>query len=572
MFARLNYFWGPMKNALSMGVAAIGICLHLMSCSQQTQPPAKLEVSESIQPKLVVGIVVDQMRYDYIYRYWNDYKDDGFKKMIADGFNCRNHHFGYAPTYTGPGHASVYTGTTPSVHGIIGNNWYDRDVDSVIYCSSDDQVAGVGTTSSAGQMSPHRLISSTMIEELELFTNGRSKTVGISLKDRGAILPVGGAGDAAYWFVGSTEGNWVSSTTYMEKLPAWVDSFNSNGLCDAYLKEGWHLLRDASEYDESLADNNPYEGKFTGLDRPVFPYQLDELAAQNGNYDIIKSTPHGNNLTMQFAMAAIEGEEMGQDEHMDFLAVSFSSTDYVGHRFGVQAIEAQDTYLRLDEDLASFFEYLDDKVGQGEYLVFLTADHGAVHVPSYLDHMGVPSGYWRPANMVEDVKAALDELLGPGNYVTNYSNDQFFLNYEAIDSTDYYVDEVEDFIVDMVMQYEGVMDARASWNLKLDVNDGVGGIYHRGHCPTRSGNVQVILKPGWLQYSTMTGTSHGSPHAYDTHVPFLLYGWNINPGSTVKQTYIRDIAPTICTLTNIQMPNGTTGRPVQAVFSKKKSK
>lgn len=548
--------------------------LLLSACGKTKQSVAQADPAPtSLQPKLVVGIVVDQMRYDYLYRYWNDYGNDGFKKLLDEGFSCENHHFGYAPTYTGPGHASVYTGTTPSVHGIISNDWYDHVIDTSVYCTSDPNATSVGTLTSAGKMSSHRLVTSTMCEELELFTNSRSKTVGISLKDRGAILPIGGAGDAAYWFTGGTEGNWISSNAYMDALPLWVNEFNTKGYCDDYLAQGWSLKYDPSVYDESLPDNNAHEGAFTGGLRPVFPYDLTALAPANGNYDIIKATPHGNSLTTQFAKAAIAGESMGQDAITDFLALSYSSTDYVGHQFGPQSMEAQDTYLRLDEEIAGLIAYLDENVGKDQYLMFLTADHGAVHVPSYLEKQGVPAGYWNPANMVEDVKAALNENFGINNWVKNYSNDQFFLDRALIDSLEIEREDMEDFIARMVIKYDGVQEAYSATSIRTSVEaKGIRSFFVNGYNQKRSGDVIVILQPGWMKYSTRTGTSHGSPYAYDTHVPFLLYGWKVQAGSTVKRTHIRDIAPTICGLIKIQMPNGTTGNPITAVFTRKKKK
>lgn len=533
------------------------------SSAQDTEPNSP----ESTSPKLVVGIVVDQMRYDFLTRFADQYGETGFMRMMNEGFNAKDHHYSYAPTFTGPGHASIYTGTTPAQHAIISNGWYNMKTDTSLYCTEDQTVAGVGTTNSLGQMSPRNMLTTSMCDELKLFSNQRSKTIGVSIKDRGAILPAGHTADGAYWFIGGTEGNWVTSTYYRDELPGWVDDFNSSGKVDEYLATPWTLLLPESEYAASLPDNNPYEGAFAGGLRPTFPYQLDSLAAENGNYDILKGVAWGNSLTLDFAQAAIEGESLGQDEHCDFLAVSFSSTDYIGHKFGPQSREAHDTYLRLDIELGNFFSYLDEKVGSGEYIVFLTADHGAVQVPSHLENLKIPAGYWNPGNMVEDVKAMLIKRFGEGDWVDDYSNDQFFLNRALIAQQGKDADVMQDAVASFVLNYDGVHNAYTRHDLlSPNQSEGLATLIKNGYHPKRSGDVAVVLEPGWLQYSTRTGSSHGSPHAYDTHVPFLMYGPGVNQGESHDRTYIKDIAPTVCALLGVQMPNGASGKVMTQVI------
>ncbi|WP_042249682.1 alkaline phosphatase family protein, partial [Jejuia pallidilutea] len=342
-------------------------------------------------PKLVVGIVVDQMRYDYLTRFDKKFGENGFKRMMREGFNCKNNHFNYVPTYTGPGHASIYTGTTPKYHGIIGNNWYDKDIKKMVYCAGDTTVNSVGTAAASGLMSPHRMLTTTFADENRLFTQMRGKTIGVSIKDRGAILPAGHSANAAYWFQGGQEGNWISSTFYMDALPKWVNNFNNSKKAESYIKD-WNTFYDIETYTESGADLNNFEGKFKGKETATFPYNLKALSKKNGGFNILKTTPYGNSLTADFALAAIDGEGLGQDNITDVLTVSFSSTDYVGHKFGVNSKEIEDTYIRLDKDLERFFAALDEKVGKGEYVVFLTADHGAIDVPAYLQSAKIPAG------------------------------------------------------------------------------------------------------------------------------------------------------------------------------------
>ena len=305
--------------------------------------------NEFERPKLVVGIVVDQMRYDYISRFWNGYSEGGFKRLVKEGFNFKNNHYNYAPTSTGPGHASVYTGTTPASHGIIGNDWYDKEIGASVYCAADNTYASVGTSSAAGQMSPKQLLTTTISDQLKLHTQSRSKVIAIALKDRGAVLPGGHTADAAYWFHGKEEGSWISSTFYMEALPSWVTQFNSK--VPQQYKKPWDLLRSEKAYTQSGSDKNNYEGAYRGETAAVFPHDLVSLWEANGAYDILKATAYGNSLTADFALAALKGENLGMGVDTDFLAVSFSSTDYVGHQFGVNSREIEDTYYRLDLDL-----------------------------------------------------------------------------------------------------------------------------------------------------------------------------------------------------------------------------
>lgn len=269
-------------------LCACALALLTMGCSFQTEILVG-ESSDHARPKLVVGITVDQMRSDYLTRFgvWDDaaspatFGEGGFRRMVEEGFTCRDHHFGYAPTYTGPGHASIYTGTTPKVHGIIGNDWYDRASGTSVYCASDTSVKGVNgdgvdferlVLGSSGQMSPHRMLSTTLGDELKMATGGQAKVYGASMKDRGAILPAGHGADGAFWFYGKDLGHFVSSTYYADTLPLWVVDLNRSGRAEALMGDGWDRLRDESVYSQCLPDNNPYEGAFRGELRPTFPY------------------------------------------------------------------------------------------------------------------------------------------------------------------------------------------------------------------------------------------------------------------------------------------------------------
>ncbi|MFC2147647.1 alkaline phosphatase PafA [Bacteroidota bacterium] len=538
-----------------------------VNCQRRAKEFAKIEASAPLKttPKLIVGIVVDQMRYDYLTRFWNHYGDDGFKRLVNEGFNCKNNHFNYAPTSTGPGHASVYTGATPSIHGIIGNNWYDKETDKLVYCASDDSYETVGATSAAGKMSPHRMTVTTITDQLRLHTQMKGKVVAIALKDRGAVLPGGHTANAAYWFLGGGEGKWISSNYYMENLPKWVVDFNSSKEVEKY-KKPWNTIEDIASYEESGPDNNTYEGLYTGESTPTFPHDLPGLWDKNSKYDLLKVTPFGNSITTDFAIDAIKGEQLGTDNITDFLAISFSSTDYVGHWFGVNSKEIQDTYIRLDRDLERILKYLDSKVGAGEYTVFLTADHGAINVPAYLKDQRIPSGYINRAEIQSELGEFIKYKYGSTALIKNYSNNQLFLDHKIIQNLDLNPKEVQETLANELLSYNTFEKVYTAYQMRNnEYTTGIPYIIQNGYNMKRSGDILMVPKPGIIDYSK-TGSTHGSAQIYDTHTPLLFYGKGIIPGSTALRTEIPDIAPTIATLLGIAFPNGTTGKPITQVL------
>ncbi|WP_224488995.1 alkaline phosphatase PafA [Robertkochia flava] len=511
------------------------------------------------RPKLVVGIVVDQMRYEYLTRYWDRYGEGGFKRLVKQGFNFKNHHFNYIPTATGPGHTSVYTGSTPSEHGIIGNEWFDVFTDTEVYCVADPAVASVGTESDAGKMSPHRLRRSTMTDELRIFNNFKGITVAVALKDRGAVLPAGYTG-TAYWFHGKDEGRWVSSTYYMNELPRWVEKFNKSKTASSY-RQKWKLLYDKDTYVNSNPDDTPYEQKFKGEKAPVFPHDLPGLWEENGGFDMIKSTPFGNNITTDFALAALEGEGLGEDDVTDFLAISYSSTDYVGHRYGVKAMETEDTYLRLDRDLERLLKSLDEKVGKGEYLVFLTADHGASYNPRYLEDHKMSGGFYKTSEMINGLNDFAQRRFGNAGILRYSGYGQVYLNHSVLDSMELDKEKVRRILADHLLTYDQVEKVFTVDMLRSgDLKTGIAELVQNGYNAKLSGDIFVVFSPGLLSTGYVKGgTSHGTAYVYDTHVPFLLYGKGIRQGYTSDKTVIPDIAPTISSLLGIPFPNGVKG-------------
>ncbi|WP_421869723.1 alkaline phosphatase PafA [Marinoscillum sp.] len=523
--------------------------------------------AQSKSPKLVVGIVVDQMRQDYLQRFDYHFSEGGFKRLINDGFTARNNHYNYIPTYTAPGHASIYTGTTPRYHGIIANDWYSKILDRSVYCVGDSLASAVGGSAMNGNISPRNLQVNTITDELKLSTNFRSKVVGISIKDRGAVLPAGHTPDGAYWYDSRT-GEFMTSDFYSKVLPKWASDFNKKKLSNQYSDRVWKTLLPIEEYVQSTADDTPYERGFKGKDTPTFPYNLAELRKQNGPYGLIRSTPFGNTLVLEMAKAAMDGEKLGQDDITDFLAISFSSTDYVGHNFGPNSIELEDTYLRLDRDIANLLNYLDQKVGAGEYLVFLTADHGVVANPQFLVDHHLPGGFLNNDQAKEPILELVDQL-GGDEYILDVSNDQIFLDRDLIASKGENLESIQRQFAEAAMKVEEIAETFTATDLsRLDYTDPLRISIQNGFNRKLSGDVLVLKKAGYLSgdYGN-AGTSHGSGYTYDTHVPLLFYGAGVKNGSTVEKTFITDIAPTLAMLLNISMPNGAvTGQPIEELF------
>ena len=558
-----------MKSMCYLLVAALAV-LFMISCRPAETFAQSNAGNMGQSPRLIVGITVDQMRYDYLLRYWNDFGKSGFRRLVEEGFVCHNLHYNYMPTYTGPGHASIFTGTTPAYHGIIQNDWYDRTSNAMIYCSSDTSALGVGTSSKSGQMSPHYLTASTLGDMIRSQTNGRGKVIGIAMKDRGAILPAGRTADAAYWFVGADEGVWATSNWYMNALPAWVTEFNKQKKADTYLAQTWNLLRDASVYDESAADNNAHETPFKGTTKPTFPYDLPALKAANGNYELLKATPFGNSLTVDFAREVIQQEQLGTDALTDMLCMSFSSTDYIGHQFGIHAMETQDCYLRLDEELSVFLRYLDEKVGKGNYTVFLSADHGGAPTPSYTAKRKAIGGYWKSDKLELFLEDTLAKRYGEGDWVLNESNQNVFLNHRLIQTKRLSAKEIQYEVAQLCLTFPEVMNAYTASDLSQSRGgELVKNMIQQGFDAKRSGDVIYTLDPGYIEYG-MSGTTHGSPFTYDTHVPAIFFGYGVESGETFARQSITDIAPTVSMMCGVSLPDATTGEPIEKAIRKKK--
>ena len=511
------------------------------------------------RPKLVVGIVIDQMRWDYLYRYQKRYTDGGFKRLLNEGFSCENTVIPYVPSVTAIGHTCIYTGSVPSIHGIAGNNFVKNG--EKVYCTDDDTVKPVGSNSEAGLMSPRNLWVTTIGDEMKIASNGRAKVVGVALKDRASILPAGHNPDGAFWF-DDKSGNFITSTYYMNQLPKWVEVFNSKKFPEHYLSEKWNTLYPKDTYTESTSDENEYENGIKKGVKATLPLNLPELYKKYG-YNIIRNTPFGNSLTFDMAKAAIDGEQLGADDETDLLAVSCSSTDYIGHQVGTHAVETEDTYLRLDKAIADFLSYLDTKVGKGNYLVFLSADHGAMNNARFLQDRRIPAGNWDDGAAAKKLNEVLaKEYPNTGDLVKTVMNYQVFFNREVIKNQHLDFAKIKQTVVDFLKEdpcvlYACDMGKTMTESIPEEVKYRIVNGYNR----ERSGDVQIVLKPNFYTHG-MKGTDHGAWNLYDTHIPLVFMGWGIKHGATTKRTFMTDIAPTIGALIHVQAPNGCVGKPI----------
>ena len=544
-----------MKNRLFAVLTAL-ICLSATASAQVERP------------KLVVGLMVDQMRYDYLYRFADRYGSEGFNRLLREGFSCENTLIPYIPTYTAIGHSSVYTGSVPSIHGIAGNDWIIQSTGQAMYCTEDNNVAGVGASGKEGRQSPRNLLASTITDELKLATNFRSKVIGIAIKDRGGILPAGHFADGAYWFEAKS-GNWITSTFYRDQLPNWVSQFNGKRLAEQYLKQGWNTLYPIETYVNSISDDNIYEGKWAGETSPTLPRRTGELMKDAG-LEIIKTTPQGNTFTLDFAKAAIDNENLGRNPANlpDFLCVSLSATDYVGHRYSLSAVEIEDTYLRLDRDIADFLKYLDKTVGKGNYTFFLTSDHAASYNPLYYTDEKGNGGYLFLRQIQREIDQELTSNFGHKGLVKSLMNYQVHLNYALIDSLKLDDQKIKNAIVKNLKKQDGiayVVDMENSENMFIPapLREKIINGYNRKN----SGVIQIIAEPQWYSGTPRaTGTTHGVWSPYDSHIPLVFMGWGIKPGVSNKEVYSTDIAPTLASLLHVMEPNGSIGKPIVEVL------
>lgn len=541
-----------------VGIAAAIAFLGIFQSSAQT----KLE-----RPKLVVGLVIDQMRWDYLYRYQDKFGEDGFKRMLKQGYSFNNVMIPYLPTVTAIGHTSIYTGSVPSIHGIAGNDWTDKETGKSVYCTTDADYKGVGTTSDKiGAHSPRNLWSTTITDQLGIATNFQSKVVGVSLKDRASILPAGHNPTGAFWF-DETTGNFITSTYYMQDLPNWVKDFNSKNYASELVSKGWNTLLPINQYTESTRDDVPWESLLGSATKPVFPYSnlATDYEKKKG---VLRTTPFGNTYTLKFAEATVDGYQLGADDITDFLAINIASTDYVGHAFGPNSIEVEDTYLRLDKDLGNFFKMLDKKVGKDNYLVFLSADHGGAHSVGYLEENKMPTGFFGEG-LEKSLNADLEKKFGVANLVLAVDNYQVYTNDKLISEKSLDTDDIKKFIISSLKKLPEILYAVDMTEIgESPIPEPIKTRTINGYNWKRSGDIQMVTKDGYLAYYAKKGTTHSVWNSYDAHIPLMFMGWKVKNGESNRPYYMTDIAPTLAQFLKIENPSGNIGQPIVEVLGK----
>jgi predicted AlkP superfamily pyrophosphatase or phosphodiesterase len=527
--------------------------LWVLTFSVRAQPPP---------PRLIVAIIVDQLRYDPLERFDHLFVTNGFRWLTDHGAFMTFAHYNYVPTVTGPGHASFLSGSTPMMHGIVGNEWFDRETRRAIGCVEDQSVDGVGATPARGRASPRHFIGGTFADELRLRYG--SRVIGISFKDRGAILPAGKKPTGAYWFH-ANNGNFITSTYYMEQLPAWVKAFNERRRPADFVEKKWERLLEEKHYPDP--DDNPWEGTLSGEKEPVFDHTI---AASKEGFENLGSTPFGDELLREFAEAAIEGEGLGNGTGPDLLCVSFSAVDSVGHRFGPYSQEAQDTVLRLDRQLARLFTFLDQRIGLTHTMIILTADHAVAPAPEFARAEGMDGQRLDEGDFVRDLNEHLAEEFGPGRYfaTSKLFYGHLFLNELTLAKKDLKAADIAPVVREFALGHgkfqacytrEQLLDGRAPGP--------IGELVLNGYNAERGGDFVFVAKPYVLPGTGRTGTTHGSPYSYDTHVPVLLCGASFVPGRYADPFAITDIVPTLCVALRMNEPPGCMGRPFSRVLA-----
>jgi predicted AlkP superfamily pyrophosphatase or phosphodiesterase len=524
---------------------------------------------QQAKPKLVVGVVVDQMCYEYLYRYQSRFSKNGFTKLMKNGTHCRNTQYNYVPTYTGPGHASIYTGTTPSNHGIVGNDWYNRSLGREVNCVEDTSVFSVGTTSNEGKCSPQFLKAHTITDQLKL-TYSDSKVISMSIKNRGAILPGGHLSDGSYWF-DYASGSFVTSSFYTDKLPSWVESFNALKFPDHYLKQTWNTMYPLETYTASGPDDSPYEHTLGSKTTPTFPYELANLKGSKSGYDLFTYTPFSNTYLTDFALKALESEKLGQQKSTDFLCISYSTPDIAGHAFGPYSVEIEDMYLRLDVEIARLLSALEKQVGKGNFVFFITADHAVVPVPQYLVDKQLPGGYIFNNPRMAELRKSVVTKFGVDFILLNENNNIYF-DRKLMKQSNIEAELAQLFVKNEIRSWEGVKRVFTATELENGATDNEWmDMVRLGYRYEESGDVLYLLEPGYLPKAapnekTHKGTSHGSSFNYDTHVPLIWYGANIPKQEVIRRTHITDISATLTHILQLQKPNATTGEPILELF------
>ncbi len=508
------------------------------------------------KPTLIIGLVIEDMRYDYLYRFWDNFGEGGFKKLIAEGTLCKNANYNYMLTQTAPGFATLATGCEPTVHGIVSDYWYQRIKKLNTYSVFNEKTKTVGVDNDIFPYAPTNILTTTFTDELKLFNNSKSKVIGISIKPEGAVLAAGHLGNSAYWFDDET-GKWITSTYYCDSLPTWVNTFNDKKFPEIYIERDWLPMLSLESYQSGAHQGNSNAIGFSSENK--FAKRISGFLKKDRVYAMLKTTPFGITLTKDFAISAILNEDLGKDEFTDYISIGFSATSRVSESCGPNSIELEDMYIRLDRELEHFLTFIDEEFGKHNVLVYLTSDHGTAYNPEELKMQGIPAGEFNGERAVMLLGTYLNAIYDKGKWITAYHNKQIYLNRRLIEDSDLKLNEFQDVVAQFMIQFTGVANIITATTLEQShFSDGVFSYMQNSYNQKRSGDIIINLEPGWIEKGNYISTAN-SANRYDTHVPLIWYGWKIKRSKISRAIYMEDIAPTISNFLDIPFPNGCTG-------------
>ena len=538
------------------------------------------------KPKLILQITVDQLRGDLPTRYYDRLGEGGFRYLWESGIVYRDAHHGHANTETIVGHATLATGAHPSNHGMVGNLWFDRETGFTTYnvedpnytlltkgasVDADTEIDPTQRAARSDGRSPAAMLVTTFADELRSNTGGEAKVIGVSVKDRGAISMAGHSG-TAYWF-SKANGEFVTSTYYLDSYPGWVTAFNEAKPAQQFAGTTWQLLYDQDSYLFGDSDDRPWETDVGGFGR-TFPHSFGDGSSPYFTTWLTLSPP-GDELVLDFAKQALVEEQLGQDAVTDYLSVSFSSTDYIGHVFGPSSLEAEDNILRLDRTLADLFAFVDKQVGLENTLIVLSADHGGPDAPGYLNSLGIPAGYvdpdsWEKESAIARIKASFDI---EGELIETYEHPYLYFSAEVKNDREIDQEALEAAVVEELSKFQGVSLAVSSSALRhgnLPDNELYRSVINNFNSK-RSGDVFIVFEPNWFINDfdgLMVASTHGSPWRYDTYVPIVFAGAGLSAQTVDRRVQTVDVAVTLSTYMGIKPPSGSVGVPLLEVLDK----
>jgi hypothetical protein len=527
------------------------------------QPP-KRTVSKTNAPKLIVGIIVEDMRPDYISRYWNKFRDDGFRVLVENGHVCSNHHIDNLIQRPSVGMATLFTGTPPSLHGIVNDNWIDRLRGEETNCTKDRYYTTVGSDTEQGEHSALKLMTSTIGDELKIYTNGKSKVFSVAQNATSAIFSSGHSSDGAYWF-DTESGNMISSSYFVDAFPDWAFNFNSKKFANLYIERKWNTLLPISDYTESTEDGYILEPGYWNKWN-TFPYDISKLYKRAEGLQVLKTTPFGNTLIKDFSLALIENEELGKDDNTDLLTIVFSSMDYERNSFGPSSVEMQDTYLRMDQEISHILGFLNKNVGSDNVIIFLTSVTSISYPAPYLEEeFNMNAGIFNPESAIALLKSFLNVKYQEGEWIESYMNQQVYLNRELISKRGINLKEIQLEISLFLNQFQGVAYVKPAFELEsVNLLGSTFEPFQNSYNPKRSGDILIRFEEGWQPKEKYRRIDYTENH----HIPLIWYGSNVEKGRTSRRTNSKDVVPTIADFLNIQPPNACSGKIIEEVISK----